>query len=112
MTYRDKRTGLPKIGELSYRIIFQEPVKQDDGYGGKVVSWQDKFKAWAAIEPMSANERFFSMSVQHEVSHRVYIRRRSDVSPEMRIIYGNSTYEIRGILDLGEFLEIMCNEVR
>lgn len=111
MAYRYKRVDLPEIGELSYRIIFQEPVKQDDGYGGKVISWQDKFKAWAAIEPISANERFALMSVQHEVSHRVYIRSRDDVSPEMRIKYGNRIYEVKGILDLGNYMEIICNEV-
>lgn len=104
---------LPEIGELRQRIIFQSPVEQDDGYGGKVVTWQDSFSAWAMIEPLSAHERFEAMSVKSGVTHRVYVRHRMDINTEMRLRYGDRIFEIEGILDVGEqkrFLELLCSE--
>jgi len=105
--------AFPEIGVLRHRVVFQTKTKQDDGYGGSQISWQDAFSAWALIEPLSARERFEAMSVQSGVSHRVYIRYRADVNTEMRIKYGDRIFEIDGILDIGEqkkFLELLCSE--
>lgn len=110
---RFRRSDLPEIGELRQRVVFQSAVKLDDGYGGKQVIWQDAFSAWALIEPLSAHEKFEAMSVQSRITHRVYIRYRSDVSTGMRIRYGDRLFEIEGILDVGEqkrFLELLCSE--
>lgn len=108
-----RRSELPDIGELRQRVVFQSAIKTDDGYGGKQIVWQDAFSAWALIEPLSAHEKFSAMSVQSGVTHRVYIRYRTDVSPEMRIKDGDRIFEIEGILDIGEqkrFLELLCSE--
>ena len=49
------------------------------------------------------------------ISHRVKLRYRADVLPEMRIFYGSRSFAIVGIRnpkERGEFLEILCLEAK
>lgn len=110
---RVKRSEFPELNELRHRVVFQSRQETDDGYGGKTVSWQDVFEAWAKIEPVSASERFKAMGMNMKVSHRIYIRYRPEVSSKMRIKYGKRKFEIEGIIDIGEqkkYLELLCSE--
>lgn len=112
MTYYSK-SSLPEVGELRSRVTFQVANEIDDGYGGKQVEWADRFNAWAYIEPLSGREYFDAMQTQTEISHRVIVRYRNDITPDMRIKYGDRILEIEAVIDIGNqhrFLEILCRE--
>jgi SPP1 family predicted phage head-tail adaptor len=112
VTYYSK-SSLPEVGELRSRLTFQVANEIDDGYGGKQVEWADRFNAWAYIEPLSGREYFDAMQIQTEISHRVIVRYRNDITPDMRIKYGGRILEIEAVIDIGNqhrFLEILCRE--
>lgn len=105
--------AFPLIGELRHRITFQIPVVQDDGYGGEEKAWQDAFSAWASIKPISGREYYDAMSIQSEVTHRIRVRYRPDITTDMRIEHGDRIYEIEAVIDIDsrhKYLEILCRE--
>jgi SPP1 family predicted phage head-tail adaptor len=102
-----------KIGDLRHRITFQKPIKTPDEYKGHTVNWQDVVTVWASIEPLSGREYFYAHQIKNEVSHRVRIRYRSDITAEMRIKHGERIIGIESIIDLQErhqFLEVLGRE--
>lgn len=105
----------PSIGELRQRVFIQQPVTEEDGYGGKPVTWITVGSAWAKVEPLSGREYFFAHQIQAEVSHRITLRYRQDVREDMRLSVNGRILEIESILDLDEghqFLEILCSEAK
>jgi len=103
-----------EIGDMRHRITFQEPVKTPDGYKGHTVQWQDVVTVWASVEPLSGREYFYSHQIKAEVTHRVRIRYRTDITIKMRAkLSEDRALEIESILDLKErreTLEILCRE--
>lgn len=102
-----------EIGDLRHRITFQEPVKIPDGHAGHTVSWQDFVTVWASVEPLSGREYFYAHQIKNEVSHRVKVRHREDLSEEMRIKWNGRIMKIESIIDPKagrRILEILCRE--
>lgn len=102
------------IGKLRERVTIQKPMQTDDLYGGKHdEEWEDVKHVWAAIEPISANQVFFSQSLEHRVTHKVIIRTFDDLSSEMRLVYGERILQVKSFRDIeerGRFTEIMAEE--
>jgi len=103
----------PKISELRHRITFQKSVEVPDGYKGKKITWQDLIIVWAAVEPLSGREYFYSQQIKAEVTHRIRIRYNPDINTEMRIKHQDRILEIESIIDKEEkreFQEIFARE--
>lgn len=103
------------IGEMRHRITFQREVKTPDGHKGFTVAWQDMVTCWASVEPLSGREYFYSHQIKAEVTHRVRIRYRVDITTKMRIKHRDRVLEIESILDKKERreeLEILCREAK
>lgn len=102
-----------KIGDLRQRITFQEAEKTSDGYKGHTISWQNVVTVWAKVQPLSGREYFSAHQIKAEVTHRVKVRYRTDITEKMRIKLNGRHLNIKSILDLEEkhqMLEIMCKE--
>lgn len=103
------------IGDMRHRITFQQPIKTPDGYKGHTEKWQDLIDVWASVEPLSGREYFYAHQIKAEVTHRVKIRYRVDITEKMRIKHRDRVLEIESIIDLKErreILEILCREVK
>lgn len=90
-----------EAGKLRHRIVIQQPVEtQDAGTGAINVTWADLATVWAAIEPLSAREFVASQAEASQVSSRVVIRYRDDVTAKMRIHYvaKDIYFNIEGVL--------------
>ncbi len=102
-----------KIGDMRHRITFQKEVKTVDGSKGFTVAWQDVISVWASVGPLSGREYFQSHQIKAEITHRVKIRYRTDITVKMRIKHRDRVLEIESILDKKERreeLEIFCRE--
>lgn len=100
-------------GKLRHRVTIQQLVKTDDGYGGIVETWQDVATVWAAVEPLRGNERYRAQQVQAELTHKVIMRYRAGIKPQMRLLYGNRIFEIEAVIDVEErhkWIELLCAE--
>jgi len=101
-------------GKLRHRVTIQQLVATDDGYGGITETWQDVATVWAAVEPLRGTERYRAQQVQAELSHKVTIRYRPGIKPDMRLKYGDRILEIEAVIDVEErhrWLELLCSEV-
>lgn len=103
-------------GALNKRVQFQkfEPGLDENGYQTKE-GWKPKFECWASVQPVSAREFWQAESVHAELSHKVIIRFRSDVTADMRIEYSGRTLEIcappTDPMEDHRYLTLKCREV-
>ena len=89
----------PEIGAMRRRIALQAPVRGADGGGGGAVVWQTVATVWAGIRALSGTEQVVADGLQGRVTHELTIRKRMDVSPAMRVVYGARVFVIWAVLD-------------
>jgi len=89
-------------GKLRHSITFQEKLQTPDGGGGYDYTTSDVISTRAFIKPISTNERFFAQRIESDISHRIYIRYRTDINPAMRIKYGDRYFQVKGIMNIEE----------
>lgn len=91
-------------GKLRNRIDIESPVTAPNGSGGSTVVWTaiTASKIRAYIKPISGAERLQAMRLESDITHRVFIRYRSDFTAASRINYNGRLFQIRAILNLEE----------
>ena len=104
-----------KAGTMRHRVVIQQrPDPQTQNSVGEVTTaWTTLATVWAAIEPQSGIESIEQAAVVAQVTHNVRIRRRTDVTPAMRLYESPRTLEILAVLDAnkpGE-MKLACREV-
>lgn len=104
-----------QAGKLRHRIIIQEPVNsQDSETGALATAWQDIATIWADVYPLSAREFAAAQAEQGEITTRITIRFRKNISRKNRIMYDGKIFNIEGVLpdpDSGrEYLTLPCSE--
>lgn len=103
-----------RAGSLRHRATIQYPTRAGGGYNGSTVTWTTLATVWAAVEPLSGREYIAAQQEQVEVSTRIRIRYRRDVTAFMRVVIEGHTYEVITPLDFEarhRELQLMCREV-
>lgn len=97
---------------LSSRLTLESPLRVADGGGGATITWIVEDALWAHVEPQSGRERLAADGASSRVAHRVTIRHRAGVTPEMRFVWGTRVLAIQAVLDDGEgrWLTCLCEE--
>jgi len=91
--------SVPAIGALRRRVTLQAPIRISDGGGGVTVAWSNVAVLWAEIRGLSGAGVVIAEGLQGKVSHEITIRKRTDVSPAMRLTYGARVFVIWAVLD-------------
>ena len=103
------------IGKLNRRITFLRLSTSEDEMGQDKSEWKKYRTVWATVKPYKASEYNFMSKLKPEVTHRMYIRFRKDITADMRIKYHGRIFTIEGppldIDETHELLEIQCREV-
>lgn len=103
------------IGKLDKRITLQRTYEAEDEIGNTKTKWRDYKTVWATVKPYKSSEYNFMGKLKPDVTHRFYVRYRTDIYPDMRIKYRGRIFEISGSpLDIDEqhrLLEIQAQEV-
>ena len=102
-------------GKLRHRVTLQRNDEtQDTTTGAMLPAWVDVASVWASVEPLSGREFVAAQAVQSNVSVRIVVRYRADITPAMRIIHAGRVHNIAGVLadkDSGrEYLTLMCDQ--
>jgi phage head-tail adaptor, putative, SPP1 family len=91
------------IGSMRQRVNIQtlaaNPVQEASGLRDLYTTIAT---VWASVEPVSGNTEFASKQIGEEVTHRVVIRYRSDVTAENWISWRGRRFRIRKVRDLEE----------
>lgn len=101
------------IGEMRYRLALEAPLETPDGGGGASRTWSLLAEVWGAIRPVTGTERFEADGLSGRVSHEIWIRHRTGVTPDMRLRLGARVFEIRAVIDVNErrrFLRCLAEE--
>lgn len=88
-------------GELDQRIVIQAESRTADAYGGAALAWTDLATVWAKARPVSGRERLAGGAVSAPALYRFTIRRRSDVTEGMRVMWNSRAFNVRFIGDAG-----------
>lgn len=103
------------IGKLDKRVTFLRLVTKTDDMGQERAGWAVYKSAWATVKPYKSSEHNFMGKLKPSVTHRFYVRYRTDITADMRILYHGRVFEVAGPpLDMEEghrLLEIQAEEV-
>jgi SPP1 family predicted phage head-tail adaptor len=102
-----------KIGILRHRVTIQEKIVADDELKQQSETWTDIATVWASVEPLSGREYFASKQVNADISVKITMRCRKDITPDMRVVFNEVVYEILSVINPEErniSLILMCRE--
>lgn len=107
-----------RAGRLRHRGVIQYQAlgsPQTTGSGAPNKVWTNlddgDGETWMSIEPLRGRELFAAQEHFAEVTTRIRIRYRSDVSAEMRVVHDAVNYAIGAVIDpelRHRELELMC----
>ena len=107
--------GVIDPGALSARLVLERPVETPDGQGGMAQSFTALATLWARIEPVSARAEEAAGTLPVRVTHRIWFRRRSDISGGMRLRKGVRLFSIHIFRDpdeTGRYTLCDCEEIK
>jgi SPP1 family predicted phage head-tail adaptor len=103
------------IGALRVRLTIETPVERPDGAGGLTRSWSVVGMVFAAIEPLSGEERILADRLEERVTHRVTLRAGPALKAGQRFRRNERLLAIRTVYDpdeRGTRLLCLCEEVK
>lgn len=96
-------------GELRHKIKFQiQDLEQESEV------WNDVFSCWANVNPISGREYYQAETVNSDLTHRIRLRYRKGITPDMRILYKDRIFYIVSVINEYEknyALQLMCREL-
>ncbi|WP_256846916.1 phage head closure protein [Paenibacillus sp. Pae108] len=102
-------------GKLRHKITIKHLQSVDDGAGGSVETWMTYASPFASVEPLSGRELFQAQQLQSEVTHKIRMRYRPGITPDMRVYFGTRVFLINSAINWQERnreLTLMCVEVQ
>lgn len=100
-------------GKLRHTIAIERETRTPDGAGGSTLTWASVASPRAFIKPMSGGERLQAMRIEANVTHRIFIRYRSDILTSDRINFNGRLMQIRALINIEErnrWIEIYADE--
>jgi len=86
-------------GDLRHRVELQRFTETQDPVTGEIVRGFAKVtNLWAHVVPSSVREFIAAQAENSEVTGRITLRYRSDITNKDRIIYREKIYDILGVL--------------
>lgn len=98
---------------LRHQVTIEQLVR-DPSVGG-ADTWRTYAAAWASIEPLRGREYFAAQEMNAEVTGTIRIRYIPGVKPDMRVSFGQCTFEVLAVVDPDERhreLQLLVKEVQ
>ena len=96
-------------GKLNHRITFQ--IQNLDS---EEEEWNDIVTTWASINPISGREYYQAETINSDLTHKVRLRYRKGITPDMRVLYNGRIFYIVSVINEFErnsTLQLMCREL-
>lgn len=100
-------------GQFTARLDLEAATPAADGQGGAVLAWTVAMSLWARIEPTNSGFNEVAGQMRGQLTHRIWLRARADVSEGMRFRKGARVFTIRAVRDpdeTGRYLVCLCEE--
>ncbi len=100
-------------GAMTARLALEAQVSEPDGQGGARVAWAEVAAMWARIEPVSSVAGEHAAAETGTITHRIWIRFRSDIRAGQRLRKGMRLFAVKLVQDpdeTGRYLTCLCEE--
>lgn len=85
-------------GSLNSRVVIQSLQSGQDEIGQPVTTWATLATVWANIRYLNGLETIKADAQASVVKASIRIRRRTDITAAMRVVFGATTFEIKAVL--------------
>lgn len=100
-----------RAGRLRHRITIEQNTPTRDSFGTEVEAWSTLATVWSRHEVLSGGETIVQRQAGASLNHRFTIRRRTDVTPAMRVSWSGRYFDIAAVLGDGvTFTQLICTE--
>ena len=91
-----------RAGRLRHRVTIQSKSVTRDAYGGEVITWQDDVTVWGSVEPLRGREYIEGKQEQADVTHKIFLRYRSGITPTSRLQHDSRNFEVVDVINKRE----------
>jgi len=81
-------------GRFNRQLSIEAPVETDDGCGGFVTLYVAQGSVWAHLCPLKAATEVLADSNTVVITHRAFMRFRSDITAGVRLISGSRRFDV------------------
>lgn len=85
-----------RAGQLNQRITIQREVKKATASNQQVGDWVDVCRIWAQVKCSDSRTVDGDGFIQHEATYKFYIRRREDITAQMRVVWKDRIFPLVG----------------
>ncbi len=97
------------IGARRRRFVLETPLDEPDGFGGRLRRYVAGPLVWGAITPVGVSDPVRHGRSESVATHRVTLRWRPGVTPQMRLAAGPRRFAIRSAGDPdGRRRDLVC----
>ncbi|PYE88387.1 phage head closure protein [Phyllobacterium leguminum] len=89
-------------GRFSSELALEQLQPVPDGIGGFTENWIEVATLWGRIEPVSDAARYFGGQPLEEITHRITLRSRDDMTSGMRLRKGTRCFMVLSVHDPDE----------
>lgn len=89
-------------GKLTSELILEALHRLSDGMGGYTENWVEDTTIWGRIEPVSTAQRDFGTRPRPQITHRILVRFRDDISTDKRLRKGRRIFSLLSAHDPDE----------
>lgn len=87
-----------KTGQLNSYVAIQQLTTGQDEIGQPTTAWTTLASVWADIRYLQGLETIKGGAETSIVKTSIRIRRRTDITASMRVVYGSTTFQIKSVL--------------
>jgi SPP1 family predicted phage head-tail adaptor len=102
-----------RAGSLNRRVTIQQPDGTQDAIG-QPGGWSTLAVVWADVAYLNGMETVRADAPTSIAKASIRIRRRTDVTPQMRAVLGSTTFQIIAVLpdeEGKEFVDLACQVI-
>lgn len=100
-----------RAGRLNRRVVIQQRLSTENELGEKVSGWSTVTTVWANIMQKSGMETIRNDMQMSVVDSSIRIRYRTDIHAGMRVLDGNTVYDIQAVIldrQNKQFTDLVC----
>ncbi len=100
-------------GRFNRQLTIENEIEMSDGCGGFVTRYETQDTIWAHICPLRASNITRADNSIVEISHRILVRFRPNISTSTRFVTGSRRFKVEAVRDPDEtrrYLECDCVE--
>ena len=102
-----------RSGRMDRYLTIQFKTISVGSDGAAIETWATRTKAWGERRELNMSERIQANAVQADTSARYFLRYNTIINEKDRIIDGNKTLEVIGVIEIGrgKGLELIVSDI-